>query len=274
LGVFVPCPRFSCQNSDFSAATVNIVEYFGGKRYTYMCRISIVVLEERSVCAMPDFETRVQLAIPSPTKLFTPAVTAILILMVAGWAVISYAPDFTLNWLALSSQGLLRGRIWQLVTYSFVNGCSGNLIFNGLMVLFIGSAIEREWRTRSFVALWLVVSVSCGAIWFLVNLIGGWNYIGLGTGACGYGIIGTFGLLFRRKRFFALFWSVEAQHIAWMLIGIGLVLGIARPISWIWVAGALVAYVYVKLRWAMQSSSTYNRPAAVQGRRGGFVDVD
>jgi len=196
---------------------------------------------------MVDFETRMQLSLPSPSKLFTPAVTTILVLMIAGWTIISYAPDFTLKWLALSSQGLLSGKIWQVVTYSFVNGCGSNLIFNGLIVLFIGSSIEREWRSRSFVALWLVVSATCGLVWFLVNLVGGWNYIGIGTGACGYGIIGTFGLLFRRKRFFALFWSVEAQYIAWLLIGIGLVLGIARPISLIWVAGALVAYIYVKI---------------------------
>lgn len=236
--------------------------------------IQVVVLQDKESSAMADFETHMQLAFPSPSKLFTPAVTTILILMIAGWAVISYAPVFTANWLAVSSQGLLRGRIWQLVTYSFINGCSGNLVFNGLMVLFIGSTIEREWRTRSFVALWLVVSVTCGVIWFLVSLVGGWNYVGIGTGACGYGIIGTFGLLFRRKRFLALFWSVEAQYIAWLLIGIGLVLGIARPISWIWVAGALVAYIYVKLRWRIQSNSMYNRPAAVEGRRDGFVDVD
>jgi membrane associated rhomboid family serine protease len=223
---------------------------------------------------MPDFETRVQFALPSPTKLFTPGVTTILILMVAGWAVISYAPDFTFNWLAISSQGLLRGRIWQLVTYSFVNGCARNLIFNGLMVLFIGSTIEREWRTLSFVVMWLVISVVCGMIWFLVNLVGPWEYLGVGTDACAYGIIGAFGLLFRRKRFFAFFWSIESQYLAWLFIGVGLVLGIAQPITWIWVAGALVAYIYVKIRWAMQSNSTYNRPAAVQGRRGGFVDVD
>jgi len=223
---------------------------------------------------MADFETRMQLAIPSPSKLFTPSVTTILILMIAGWTIISYAPDFTLNWLALSSQGLLRGRIWQLFTYCLINGCGCNLIFNGLMVLFIGSAIEREWRTGSFVALWLVVCLTCGVMFFLVNLVGGWNYVGIGTGACGYGIIGAFGLLFRRKRFLALFWSVEAQYIAWLLIGIGLVLGIARPISWIWVAGALVAYIYVKIRWRIQSNNMYNRPASVDDRRGGFVDVD
>ncbi len=223
---------------------------------------------------MADFETRMQLAFPAPRKLFTPAVTTIIILMIAGWAIIKYAPNFTANWLAVSSQGLLGGRVWQLLTYSFVNGCPWNLIFNGLVVLFIGSNIEREWRTGPFVVMWLVVSVTCGVIWFLVNLAGPWNFFGIGTDACGYGIIGTFGLLFRRKRFLALFWSVEAQYIAWLLIGIGLVLGIAQPITWIWVAGALVAYIYVKIRWRIQSNSMYNRPAAVEGRRDGFVDVD
>jgi len=223
---------------------------------------------------MPDGERQIQLALPSPRKIFTPAVTVIIVLLIAGFTLVNYAPDFTIDYLALSAKNVLRGRIWQLITYSLVNSCGRNLIFGGFLVLFIGSAIEREWRTASFLLLWLVVSLTCGVIWLVVSLATGRNFIGLGTSACSYGLIGTFGLLFRRRRFFALFWTIEAQYLALFLIAIGIVLGIAQPITWIWVVGAGVAYVYVKLRWRIASGGTRGPASWGQGRPSGFVDID
>ena len=198
---------------------------------------------------MAEIEKRIEWAIPSPRKLFTPAVTVILVLMVIGWTLIIYAHGFTVNYLALSLPGILHGRIWQLVTYPFINSCGLSMVFDGLLVLFIGSAIEREWRTGAFILLWLIVSAACGLIW-----------------------IAVFGLLYYRRRFFAFFWPVEAQYIAWMLIVIGIILGIPQPITWIWVSGALVAYIYVKLRWRAVSVS--NMSPAGRYKPGNFVDID
>jgi membrane associated rhomboid family serine protease len=189
---------------------------------------------------MAEAEWHVQMAFPSPKKILTPVVVGTVLLMIVGFALAKHRQVFTIDYLALNRQTFFPLRVWQLVTYSLVNLCAGNLVFNGLVILFIGSAIEREWRSRSFLLLMLAVSVVCGLTWLLINLIGGWYYIGTGTGACGYGLIGAFGLLFRRKRFLVFFWSLEAQHLAIMLVVIGLVVGIAQPISWIWVGGALV----------------------------------
>ncbi len=222
---------------------------------------------------MPEFERRVELAIPSPSRIFTPAVTVILVLMVTGYALIHYAEGFIISHFAISASGVFGGKIWQLVTYSFIDMCGLTLIFNGLLVLFVGSAIEREWRTKSFVLLWLVVSIVCGIIWVLFNWLTGLNYIGAGSGACGFGIIAVFGLLYRRKRFLVFFWAVEAQYIAWGLIAIGIILGIPQPITWIWVLGALVAYLYVKLRWRLSmGGGAIGRKA--QSKPRGFVDID
>jgi len=216
----------------------------------------------------PQQETRIELALPSPTKIFTPGVTALLILMVLGYAVLSHAPDFTIKHLALHPQALLSGCVWQLLTYSLVNGGCG-LGFALVTVLFIGSAIEREWRTRSFLTLWIVVSMVCALVWSLISLVVGRDLIGVGSAPCLYGLIGAFGLVFRRKRFWMVLWTVEAQVLALILIGIGLVLGIARPIMWIWVAGAGVAYLYIKLRWRVAQGIP-----RLTRKRGSFVDID
>ncbi|MBN2020709.1 MAG: rhomboid family intramembrane serine protease [Sedimentisphaerales bacterium] len=221
---------------------------------------------------MAEDEIRIEWALPSPKKLFTPAVTIILVLLVAGWTLLHYALGFTFNYLALSLQGILRGRIWQLVTYPFFNTCTVTLILDGLLILFIGSAVEREWRTGSFILLWLVVCIVCGIIWISISALLGKNYIGLGSDSCAYGLIAVFGLLHRKRRVLALFWAVEAQYITWGLIVIGIVLGIPQPITWIWVSGALVAYLYVKLRWRISASVKNNLPNRY--KPGSFVDID
>jgi membrane associated rhomboid family serine protease len=220
---------------------------------------------------MSEVERRIEWAMPSPRKLFTPAVSIVLVLMVAGFALIYYAPDFTVKYLLLSWTGISHGRLWQLLTYSFINGCNMSFVFNAMLVLFVGSSIEREWRTRAFVLLWLIVSAVCGIVWVAVSAILGANFVGMGTEACGYGLIAVFGLLYRGKRFFALFWAVEAQYLALALVVIGIILGIRQPITWIWVSGALVAYLYVKLRWRIRSVK-----AAPPSRYkpGSFVDID
>lgn len=215
-----------------------------------------------------------QVTFPSPTKLFTPGVTAIIILLIAGMLLSMFAGDFTTNYLALSAQNFLHGRIWQLVTYPFASDYPINLIFSGLMVLFLGSAIEREWRTASFVLLWLVISVGCGLFWVIVNLLTGNNFVGMGASGCTYGLITTMGLLFRGRRFFMFFVTVDSRYLVLILIAIAILMNIATPINLVWILGALVAYVYIKLRWHMASQSRRNIPSVEQKRPGGFVDVD
>lgn len=222
---------------------------------------------------MADFQTRTQMVMPSPSKLFTPAVTTIIALLIAGFALATYFPGFTVRYLGLSSQGVFSGKLWQVITYSLINPCASALIFNGIMVLFIGSSIERVWRTRSFVLLWVVVSVVCAVLWMLVSLVLGQNMVGMGSAACGYGLIAAFGILNYRKRVFTLLCTIEAQYLAMIFIGIGIVISIASPFNLIWVSGALVAYLYIK--WTLRRrTGTKTVDSFSRGGGSGFVDID
>ena len=219
-------------------------------------------------------QTQTQMTFPSPTKLFTPGVITILVLLIAGILLSTFAPGFTTGFLALSAQSVLHGRIWQLITYPFVSNSPMNLIFSGLMVLFVGSTIEREWKTASFLLLWLVISAVCGLLWVIVNLVTGNNFIGMGASACTYGLIATMGLLFRGRRFFMFFTTVESRYLVLILIAIGVLMNIATPINLVWISGALVAYGYIKLRWSMASKSSRGVSPVEQRRSNGFVDID
>jgi len=219
-------------------------------------------------------QTQTQMTFPSPAKLFTPGVITILGLLIAGILLSTFVPSFTTGFLALSAQSVLHGRIWQLITYPFVSNSPMNLIFSGLMVLMLGSAIEREWKTASFLLLWLVISAVCGLLWVIVNLVTGNNFIGMGASACTYGLITTMGLLFRGRRFFMFFATVEARYLVLILIAIGILMNIAAPINLVWICGALVAYGYIKLRWSMASKSSRSVRSVEQRQANGFVDID
>jgi membrane associated rhomboid family serine protease len=215
-----------------------------------------------------------QMAFPSPTKLFTPGVIALLSMLIAGILLSKFASGFATDFFAVSVSGVLHGRIWQLVTYPFVSGSPMSLIFSGLMVLFVGSNIEREWKTASFLILWVVISVTCGLLWVAVNLITSNNIIGMGASGCTYGLIATMGLFFRGRRFFMLFATVDSRYMVLILIVIGILMNISAPINLVWIAGAPAAYAYIKLRWKMASKSSVGKVSVENRRTNGFVDID
>ena len=217
---------------------------------------------------------QMQVALPSPRKLFTPGVTGILIFSIVGFLIFAFAPGFAANVLGISAAGLRRGFVWQVVTYAFIHGSPMNLVFNGMVILFVGSVIEREWRTASFLSLWFVVSIVCGLFWGGVGLVTGGSVVGMGATACCYGFISTMGLLYRGQRFFVFFATVEAQHLALILIAIGIILNIMTPIALTWIAGALVAYVYVKAHWSHTRQGLPRSRPHDSGPGGRFVDID
>jgi membrane associated rhomboid family serine protease len=106
------------------------------------------------------------------------------------------------------------------------------------------------------VALWFIAGVSCALIWMAVSLVAtlvaGVEFRGSGADSAVYALLGAFGLAFRRKRFLFFFWGMEAQYVVLILVAIGLIVGIQQPITWIWVAGAGVGYLYLRVIWRLR----------------------
>ncbi|OHB68967.1 MAG: hypothetical protein A2Y77_18125 [Planctomycetes bacterium RBG_13_62_9] len=214
-----------------------------------------------------------KIVLPTPGQLLTPGVTLLLVLAGAGFLGLTFFRDAALDLLGLTPQGILHGRVWQLVTYPFLNGAWG-LVFNGVIIVFVGSAIEREWRTASLLWLWLAVTVGCGVLWVLVNLILGRPTVGFGAGAGAFGFIAVMGVLFRGRRFLVFVTTIEGQHLALGLIAIGIILSLPAPVNLVWVVGALIGYLYVKARWSLGARGSIRHNPRQSGGRGQFVDVD
>jgi membrane associated rhomboid family serine protease len=216
-------------------------------------------------------EQHYEIAIQSPAMYFTRAGVTFILLMIAGYALACHFTDFVRWELELNPTGVLHGRLWQLATYLFVDESGWSLVWNCSCVLIIGSALEREWRARSVVALWFIAGISCALVWTAVSLVatlvkGSPDQVGYGADSAVFGLLGAFGLAFRRKRFLFFFWGMEAQYVVLILAAIGLILGIPRPITWIWVAGAGVGYLYLKLIWRLREGISLGRKPVEQGR--------
>jgi membrane associated rhomboid family serine protease len=215
-------------------------------------------------------EQHYEITVQSPAVYFTRAGVTFILLMIAGYALACHFTDFVRAQLELSPTGVLQGRLWQLVTYLFVDESGWSLVWNCSCVLIIGSALEREWRTRSVVALWFIAGISCALVWMAVSLVAtlvaGREFTGYGADSAVYGLLGAFGLAFRRKRFLFFFWGMEAQYVVLILVAIGLILGIRQPITWIWVAGAGVGYLYLKVIWRLREGFRSGGKPAEQAR--------
>ena len=96
-------------------------------------------------------------------------------------------------WAGLVPGFVIRGRIWQLVSYAFLHASLGHIFWNMLTLWMVGSLEEQEWGSQRFVELYFF-SVIGGALATIavayLHILGGLpNVLTIGASA------GTMGLL-------------------------------------------------------------------------------
>jgi membrane associated rhomboid family serine protease len=57
------------------------------------------------------------------------------------------------------------GRIWELITFQFIHGYPGHLVFNSIGIYFFGPWLERWWGSGRFVVFYLLCGVA-GALFY------------------------------------------------------------------------------------------------------------
>jgi len=98
---------------------------------------------------------------------------------------------------------------WQLVSYGFMHGGIGHLLFNMLALVMFGAPLEQTWGQRRFLAYFLVCVAGAGLCQLLVVT---WSLQSHGVlvptiGASGgvFGLLLAYGLLFPNHRVMLLF---------------------------------------------------------------------
>jgi len=130
---------------------------------------------------------------------------------------------------------VLRGYVWQPLSYAFVESSPMGVIFGALILWQLGGALEQTWGTRRMAAFAVGTTVLAGVVTVLLALVlrellaipftGGW--------VMGSSLWVAYGLSFGRRQ--TNFWGLPVSGNVFALIGVGFV----------FLNGAFSRFVYV-----------------------------
>ena len=143
--------------------------------------------------------------------------------LVVGSVVFALGRDGIGQYLRLVPGLVLRGYVWQPLSYAFVEGSPMGVIFGALILWQLGGALEQTWGTRRMAAFALGTTVLAGAITVLLALV---VRALLGIPFTGGWVMGTslwvaYGLSFGRRQ--TNFWGLPVSGNVFALIGVGFV---------------------------------------------------
>jgi membrane associated rhomboid family serine protease len=148
-------------------------------------------------------------------------------------------------------------RVWQLVTYMFIHAGVFHILFNMLMLWFLGAELERIWGTRFFVKFYFVCGIGAGLLTVLLSLLPygplAQLYASDIIGASGavYGLLLAYGLYFPDRPIYMYFVFPIPARIFVIILGALAFFsslsdnggGMANATH---LGGLLVAYLYLK----------------------------
>ena len=148
---------------------------------------------------------------------------------------------------------VLSGRIWQLVTYSFLHADLLHLLYNMLVLWMFGAQLESAWGRRRFLQLYFVSLTGAAVITVLMALAGvlvRMHTPTIGASGAAYGILAAFAALYGERRIivFPLPLPLKAKHWVVFLVFvslIGVVEGGGGVAHVAHLAGLLFGYLYV-----------------------------
>ncbi len=119
---------------------------------------------------------------------------------------------------ALTPYLVVRGWIWQLVSYSFLHQGILHLLFNMLGLWMFGSQFEQDWRTKKFLEFYFFCVIGAALTTIAVSYtgIGGVSPTIPTIGASGgvFGILMAFGMIYgeREVMLFPIPFSIKAKY--------------------------------------------------------------
>jgi membrane associated rhomboid family serine protease len=148
---------------------------------------------------------------------------------------------------------VVRGALWQPVTYLFLHslGGPGHLLFNMLALWMFGAPIEETWGTRRFLQYYFLCGVGAGLCVVAANLLwGNPQQPTLGASGAIYGLLLAFGMLFPEQEILIAFlFPIKAKYMVMIFGGIAFVFSFQRGSTISNLAhlgGMIFGFVYIK----------------------------
>jgi membrane associated rhomboid family serine protease len=183
--------------------------------------------------------------------------------------------------LALSSEALRRGHIWQLLTFQFLHGGFIHILFNGICLYFLGKALERTISNAHYLRLYLGAGLAGGLLHSIGNLFLPNNFptpvVGASAGVSG--LLAMFCYLYPTQEiylFFVLRFPARFFFILSVILSIffilvpagGAGLGVAHGAH---LGGLLFGYAYARwllhMEWKMPTLPSLRKPKVFVHKR-------
>jgi membrane associated rhomboid family serine protease len=168
----------------------------------------------------------------------TPMVKAILVANALIWvaAVVILQgfvlkSNFVFELFGLSANGIQNLFLWQPLTYMFLHSSNiWHILFNSLIIWFIGSELEKIWGPREFLKYYLICGIGAGLL-YLAVLFFAVNYFGLPLGFLGvptigasgavFGLLLAYGVIFgERVIYFMMLFPMKAKYFIMLLAAV------------------------------------------------------
>ena len=143
------------------------------------------------------------------------------------------APELVTIFGLTPRDALLGGRVWQIVTYMFLHGGVGHLLFNMLALWMFGTELERSWGTRAFLRYYFVVGVAAALSTIMISAtlpFAERTFYTTTIGASGaiYGLLLAYGLSYPNRPILIYFvFPIPAKYFVMILGAIALLMSLS-----------------------------------------------
>jgi membrane associated rhomboid family serine protease len=210
----------------------------------------------------------------------TPVVKALLILNLGIYFADLLLFDFAIrNQFAFAIQSaLLEFRVWEFITFQFIHGSVGHVLFNCMGLFFFGPWMERWWGPRRFLFFYLICGIGGAVFYTSLVLAGALPGSGLQTGLVGasagiYGILVGVAVIAPSLKVSLLFppitLTIRQLAIALMAISVGIIvlhIGKNQGGEAGHLGGAIMGFVLMKthgwMNWISRATARKGRPAS------------
>ena len=156
-----------------------------------------------------------------------------------------------LTFLSLSLPGIKQGLIFQVITYPFVEFGFTAMLFNALLLWFMGSDLESRWGSY-FYGKYLLITAVASAIFYLIfsAFLSNAQVPIYGMTGLNLALILAYAVIFsERTMIFMFLFPMKAKYFCLILAGIELYMGLFTSYShgaWTHLVGMAVAFGYLK----------------------------
>jgi membrane associated rhomboid family serine protease len=144
----------------------------------------------------------------------SPAVKLLVIVNVAMFLLNAIVDNVMTLRLGLSPEAVFTQlALWQPVTYMFLHGGLGHLLFNMLALWMFGTDLERTWGTRFFTKYYFITGVGAAATSLVLSLWVDGIYYSTTVGASGaiYGVLLAYALYFPHRTIYMIIFPLPAR---------------------------------------------------------------